>query len=326
MDNGGRARSEAWSSYWKSGALHSCIGSYAGNYGGAIEEFWNSVFGRLQEDSKVLDIATGNGALPKLLLDGFPDRFAHVDAVDYSTVAPAWYDPEKMERIAFHPNVAMEQLPFANRGFDAVISQYGLEYGRRPESLEECLRVAKESAVFAFIWHHADGVLVRVAEQEVAHIDRLLADDGLVAAAMRIVPWLEAARKDPSAAGTNAEALECRALYNASMSRLAEAIDASSVPDLLLESRERVHALVASAGAVEAQTLLEKLRAYREGLASARLRSAEMVSSALDVQQARDIQAYFKRMRPALHTRLEPVSQGAEGTIGWGFVAAMQEE
>lgn len=322
MDNSGRARGEAWSNYWKSGALHSCIGSYAGNYGGVIEGFWNSVFGRLHEDSNVLDIATGNGALPKLLLDGFPDRFARVDAVDYSTVAPAWYDPEKIGRITFHPNVAMEQLPFGNRRFDAVISQYGLEYGRRQESLEECLRVAKESAIFAFIWHHADGVLVRVAEQEVAHIDRLLASDGLVAAAMRIVPWLEATRKDPSA-GMNAEALECRALYNASMSRLAEAINASSVPDLLLESRERVHALVTSAGTIEAEALLEKLRAYREALAGARLRSAEMVSSALDAQQAHDIQAYFKRVRPALHTRLEPVSQGAEGTIGWGFVAAM---
>lgn len=325
MDNSERTRSEVWSDYWKSGALHSCIGSYAGNYDGAIEEFWNSVFGRLREDSRVLDIATGNGALPKLFMDGFPDKFGRVDAVDYSAVAPTWYDPEKMGSIAFHPNVAMERLPFEDRRFDAIISQYGLEYGRRQESLEECLRVAKESAIFAFILHHADSVLVRVAEQEVAHIDRLLASDGLVAAAMRVVPWLEATRKDPSA-GMNAEALECRASYNASMSRLAEAIDASSVPDLLLESRERVHALIISAGTIEAEALLEKLRAYMEALAGARLRSAEMVSSALDAQQARDIQAYFKRVRPALHTRLESVSQGAEGTIGWGFVAAMQGE
>lgn len=325
MDNSGRARSKAWSDYWKSGALHSCIGSYAGNYGGAVEEFWNSVFGRLHEDSTVLDIATGNGALPKLLLDGFPDRFARVDAVDYSMVAPTWYDPEKMGRIAFHPNVAMERLPFDNGRFDAVISQYGLEYGRREESLEECLRVAKESAIFAFILHHADGVLVRVAEQEVAHIDRLLASDGLVSAAMGIVPCLEAIRKDPSA-GSDAEALKCRASYNASMSRLAAAIDASDVPDLLLESRERVHALVASAGAVEVETVLEELRAYREALVGARLRSAEMASSALDAQQAHAIEAYFKRVRPALHTRLEPISHGAEGMIGWGFVAAVGME
>ena len=171
-----------------------------------------------------LDIATGNGALPKLLLDGFPDRFAHVDAVDYSTVAPAWYDPEKIGRITFHPNVAMERLPFGDRRFDAVISQYGLEYGRRQESLEECLRVAKESAIFAFILHHADGVLVRVAEQEVAHIDRLLAGDGLVVAADADRPVAAGGRKDPSA-GLDAEALECARSYNASMSRLAEAID-----------------------------------------------------------------------------------------------------
>lgn len=322
MDNSGHARSEAWSSYWKSGVLHSCVGSYAGNYGGAIAKFWNSVFGRLHEGSNVLDIATGNGALPKLLLDGFPAKFGRVDAVDYSTVAPAWYDAEKMARIVFHPKVAMERLPFEDRRFDAVISQYGLEYGRRQESLEECLRVAKESAFFAFILHHADGILVRVAKQEVAHIDRLLASDGLMSAAIRIAPWLEATREDPSV-GLDAEALKCRALYNASMSQLAEAIDASGVPDLLLESRERIHALVASAGTIGAETVLEKLRAYSEALVGARLRSAEMVSSALDAQQAHAIEAYFKKVRPALDTRLRPICHGAEGVIGWGLVAAM---
>jgi SAM-dependent methyltransferase len=322
MDNSGRARSEAWSNYWKSGALHSCISSYSGNYGGAIAEFWSSVFGRLHEGSNVLDIATGNGALPKFLLDGFPDRFARVDAVDYSTVAPAWHDPVKAGRITFHPNVEMERLPFEDRRFDAVVSQYGLEYGRRQESLEECLRVAKESAIFAFILHHADGILVRVAEQEVAHIDRLLTSDGLVSAAIRIVPWLEATRKDPSV-GSDAEALKCRASYNESMSQLAEAIGASDVPDLLLESRERVHELVASARTIGAETVLEKLRAYREALVGARLRSAEMMGSALDAQQAHAIEAYFKRARPMLHTQLEPICHGTEGVIGWRFVAAM---
>jgi hypothetical protein len=69
--------------------------------------------------------------------------------------------------------------------------------------------------------------------------------------------------------------------------------------------------------------VLEKLRAYSEALVGARLRSAEMVSSALDAQQAHAIEAYFKKVRPALDTRLRPICHGAEGVIGWGLVAAM---
>ena len=34
------ARRAAWSAYWATGGLHSCVGSFGGNYGGAIGGFW----------------------------------------------------------------------------------------------------------------------------------------------------------------------------------------------------------------------------------------------------------------------------------------------
>ena len=40
-------RIESWSRYWASGALHSCAGSFDGNYAGSLRAFWNEVFSSL---------------------------------------------------------------------------------------------------------------------------------------------------------------------------------------------------------------------------------------------------------------------------------------
>ena len=57
-------RRQAWSSYWAQGALHSCTGSFDARYSGAIGAFWDAVVAEIPPGSRVLDLATGNGALP----------------------------------------------------------------------------------------------------------------------------------------------------------------------------------------------------------------------------------------------------------------------
>src|SRR5690606_38242574 len=62
-------RRGAWSSYWAAGALHSCIGSLVEDQDGGIGRFWRACFAGLGDGDRVLDLGTGNGALPKLLLE-----------------------------------------------------------------------------------------------------------------------------------------------------------------------------------------------------------------------------------------------------------------
>ena len=139
------ARSQAWSAYWSSGRLHSCAGSFEGNYGGAIGTFWRTRLVHLAPGARVLDLATGNGPLPEMLALMHGAAIA-VDAVYLAVPAPAWHDPSRHPGVRFHAGVDMEALPFADGLFDLVVSQYGFEYADHARALAEVLRVAAPRA------------------------------------------------------------------------------------------------------------------------------------------------------------------------------------
>ena len=313
-------RRQAWSSYWAGGALHSCAGSYTGNYAGAIGDFWQARFECLRAGSRVLDLATGNGALPLLLQErkGVAGGI-RIDAVDLAEVAPSWLQPSRHPGITFHAGVAMEDLPFVDRSFDLVVSQFGLEYARWPEALHEILRVGKPEGSKAFVMHHADSVLVQVGKAELANQRLLLQADGLLDAAGAIIPWMARARGGVIDMRDNAEALACRQRYNLAMNRLAEEIEASPAPDLLIEGRDWAHGLVSGANGVDPDRQLPLLADYREAMRAAALRTSEMVEHALDQAQVDGLLEVFREHGAGHDATCLPLSQ-KEGILGWGIV------
>lgn len=313
------ARRAAWSAYWATGGLHSCIGSFEGNYGGAIGGFWRDVFSRLPATPvRALDLATGNGAIPLMLWEQRGQGGAlTVDAVDLAQLAPSWHRADQHAGIRFHAGVAMEALPFDDASFDLVTSQYGFEYARRDSALAEALRVLKPGGTLALVMHHAGSVLVQVGRAELSHQDHLLAIHGLLDCAAAVIPWFAQARRgvDP---GQFPEARAARAGYNAAIERLLARIAAGAAPDLLVEARDWTHQLLASVGTDPAPAL-DALRRYREAMVAAGLRTAELVSHALDEAQVQALVASIRHARPGADVRCEPLSQ-AEGLLGWGLV------
>lgn len=310
-------RSQAWSRYWSSGRLHSCAGSYAGNYDGAIGRFWRSLAAGLAEQSRVLDLATGNGPLPLLLWESRADAL-QIDAVDLAALAPAWYRPELHRRVNFHAGVRMEALPFADGSFDCVVSQFGFEYADRQLALAECLRVSRPRATLALVMHHHDSVLVRIGREELAHHARLQGEDGLLPAARAAIPWI--ARSRSGAALHDDSAAAARARYNHAMQALVAAVQASPAPDLLLEVRESVHRLLAGVQPGNAIATAAALEAYATELEGARLRTAEMVEHALRPEQLEAMAGRLREERPRTEVGISELVQ-AEGMLGWAFVA-----
>ena len=316
------ARRTAWSSYWANGALHSCAGSFAGNYAGAIADFWRPLFERLQSGDRMLDIATGNGALPMLAWEQSRlEGDISIDAVDLAAVAPAWHDPGEHAAIRFHPGVHMERLPFPGQSFDLVVSQYGLEYGQWPEALRECMRVCTASGTAAFILHHAGSVLVKVGRCELDNQRLLLAPDGLVQAARAVLPWADLARSGGIGPAQEGEARRCKDAYNLAMGHVGESIEAGGVPDLLLDARAWIHALVFGSGGSSAASRLSRLDAYRDALLTAMVRTDEMVSHALQEQALDDMLAAFRQIRPRADVSCRVIEQ-SEGVLGWGVVVS----
>lgn len=314
---------QAWSSYWSAGALHSCIGSFDANYSGAIGTFWDRLAADMRPGDRVLDLATGNGALPLRLWQqrGSGTASVHIDAVDQAALAPDWYQPDTHPQISFHPGVSMEALPFAAGRYDWIVSQFGIEYARRPESLDECLRVLKPDGRVALVMHHAGSVLVSVGRTELANLELLLAPDGLIAATAGAVPWIARARGGAPNLSANAEAGQARARYNQAMAAVTEAIGASPVPDALHENRQWVHGLLSGAAGIDPRAQLQALEAHRQALQAAALRTGEMVEHALDEAAVEQIAQHLRQARPQCVTRCAPLSQ-AEGVLGWALTCA----
>ncbi|MCB1569250.1 MAG: methyltransferase domain-containing protein [Xanthomonadales bacterium] len=308
------ARRRAWSSYWQGGALHSCPSSFSGNYQGAIGALWRDLADQLRPPLRVLDLGTGNGALPKLLwqhLNGSQDLV--IDAVDLAQLRPDWHDAGKFPGIHFHPGVAMETLPFASQSFDCAVSQYGIEYAQRPRVFDEVLRVTKPTAQLLFVMHHADGELVRVAQEESGHQAWLLASGGLLEAAAEVLPWIARARQGQSLAGVP-EAEAARQRYNQLMGQLQQRAQMSSVPDLLNEVGAWLHRLLAHGQ----NTAPSALRQAEQQLEQARFRTEELVACALDSEQIGSIADHFRSARPSARVLVDTVRQD-DRVLGWSL-------
>lgn len=311
------ARRAAWTSYWASGGLHSCTGSYAGNYGGAIGAWWTARFARLEPGQRLLDLASGNGPLPLMISEQRPDDALSVDAVDLAQVAPAWFEPARHRGIRFHSGVAMEQLPFPDASFDVVMSQFGFEYARREPALDEALRVCRPGGSLALVMHHAGSVLVEVGRSELANQALLQAPGGLFDAAAAVIPWFARARAGEDLR-TNAAALASREAYNAAIRTLGQHIAASPAPDLLVETRDGINRLLAGVG-TDAAPALATLRDYRDAQVAAGLRTAEMIAHALDDGQAQALVQAIEQRRPGAQVACEALTQ-REGVLGWALL------
>lgn len=306
-------RQAVWSRYWQTGAAHSCGTSYGERYGGAIAAFWQQVLGETPEGSRLLDVATGSGAVPRLWRSWrMGDRW---DAVDLATEPPAWLR-DVGDRVHFHPAVRAEALPFPPASFDLVTSQYGIEYADLQRAVPEVLRVLAPTGGVALVLHHRDARPVTLARTELAHLDWALSTDGLVPACADML--------GPAAAASTAEGRErlardaaaeaARLRFNAAQTALRERTATQEGADTLIEIRDAVGALVRLAmqrGEAQARAGLQQ---WTLALADHRWRLEELCACALDPDAAQALVARFEQA--GKQATLGTLMEGAH-LMGW---------
>ena len=280
-------RRTAWSRYWKQDVLHSLPGSFDGNYAGEIGRFWRRQFAPLDASHRVLDIATGNGAIPQLVCQACSSDMPRVDAIDLAEVMPDWVASQPLQcraALHFHAGASAEALPFADASFELATSQYGIEYCDAARAAAELVRVLKPGGRVALLLHHRGSRLAEVAREELRLADWLLRDQGFLDRLDAIVPWIAQAGSPEGREQLRADAAANRARddFNHAMQALSGEAAASPFPDLLEEARAfSAQALGALRGAPPAQ-VLSHCRDYREALRDARLRYAELCECAMD--------------------------------------------
>lgn len=298
---------------------HSCGTSYDSTYGGAIGDFWRDAFATLAAGDRVLDLATGNAALPRLLLSLQPQTAIEIDAVDIAQVSPAWpsqLDPPQRQRLRIHCGVCAEALPFADDRFALVVSQYGIEYSDCAVAVPEALRVLAPGGRIRFLVHHALARPVVLARHEVEHIDWLLQSDGLVAlAAAMIEPMVRATTAEGRASlATDAAANRLRQCFNDIQAALKLRLQTAACPDVLHEARDWIAGMFQLAPAGGAAACTEALDQIRSALVDSRQRLLDLRRHALDETAIRQ---FCERLGPAgLQATFAPLSDRGH-LLGW---------
>ncbi|RTR34314.1 class I SAM-dependent methyltransferase [Shewanella atlantica] len=154
-----------WSDYWEQGHLTSFGESFTSNYTGVLNDIWTPRFAELTSDFKVLDIATGNGALPLMMSDYLKNRSVEgeVIGVDLANIKTDISSVKLAENlnIKLLSNIDCIKLPFEDGQFELVISQFGIEYANLKKAVPEALRVLRTKGRLALVMHHKNSLILR---------------------------------------------------------------------------------------------------------------------------------------------------------------------
>jgi SAM-dependent methyltransferase len=314
-------RQAVWTRHWSTGAAHSCAGSYADTYGGAIAAFWASVHAHTAAGARVLDLATGNGAVPRLLLQLRPSLDLSIDAVDIAGNAPAW-TPTQAAALRFHPHVSAEALPFSDQQFDLVVSQYGLEYTDLARALPELLRVRAADGRIALLMHHANSRPAALARVEMDHLSWLQRPDGLLATCAEMLAPMALAGTASGRAELAEDPLASQVRERFNAAQIAVSARARAIPDgadVLGEVQDAVAQLLKLAVRSGAAAARQSLWAFQRSLDDARWRLQELNDCALDAAAASSLRARLEAA--GLRTSLQVVAEGCH-LMGWTLQAS----
>jgi ubiquinone/menaquinone biosynthesis C-methylase UbiE len=150
--------------FWQSDQLQSCVPAGEAVDSSQLSIRWRRFFAALPAAARVLDLGTGNGsvAVEAAAISREKIQPFSIHGIDLAAIDPSRFVTSAavlLQDIEFQGHTPMERLPFADNCFDAVVSQYGLEYSDMGQSIGEAMRVLRSSGRFQFLLHADDGVL-----------------------------------------------------------------------------------------------------------------------------------------------------------------------
>lgn len=147
---------QSWDSYWRGDTSSHAYSSSGVNHV-AVTAYWKSLFNEMKDDGAaktMVDIASGNGALPELALSIFDTNTLNITAVDVSASA--------IENITRRfPDVIgvvadANELDLDENKYDIVTSQFGIEYAGS-SAVDKAIDLVKPDGLLAFMLHAKGG-------------------------------------------------------------------------------------------------------------------------------------------------------------------------
>lgn len=289
-----------WGDYWEGAGLHGCTDEFPPDVQRAIADRWRAQFASLSDGASLLDIGCGRGAL--LDLAGAAGALARGVKALGIDLAPA--DRLGSEGFEIRGGVDAAALPFADRSYDCVVSQFGIEYAGFARGLAEAARVcAGELVVLA---HAAEGVVVDQAAEQAAQVAELLGP-------RRLADRLRAAQADGRLADLTARLRE-------ELQAMAGTAANTGLLDRLYVGLGEIGRMAAAMPTAELASGLDFMvaqlarhRARMEALAAAAPRRALLDAATASLQGA----GFVATMSPLL--------SGSGDTVGYWLVARRRD-
>jgi ubiquinone/menaquinone biosynthesis C-methylase UbiE len=171
---------DKWLEYWQQDELMPDVFTDKhGNKHHGLEEFWHKHFASFTEGSRVIDIASGAGAVYRCI--EHIQRFdAH--ALDISNEALAILKTD-LPSVKIHPCM-LDANTLSNTGFDAVVSQFGIEY-LGFDGFKQAARLLKPGGRCVFLSHIKDGAIDNVTQRSLNGL-LLIRDNAFLALAKSV--------------------------------------------------------------------------------------------------------------------------------------------
>jgi len=316
-----------WDRYWQADRVASCFEGATG-YEGEIAAGWRRFFSDFEDGACLLDVCTGNGAVPVIAAETAHDlgRRFEIHGVDRAAIDPPRFAASRsrmLSEIRFHGRTRIEKLPFANGQFDGVSGQYALEYTNTDKAIPEIARVLKPGGRLRFVLHAREGTTPEASRPAIDQAGFLLDEVGIFKRARAAVRLVAHAERSGAAPGSTAHKRAARALerFEQGLATVSQAMAGTPDPAMLGHVHEVLRHTYQVRHAVPLQTCLDKIEEARAEVAAHRSRLEALVAAARSEDEARALLALFEA-HGCQGGDVAPVTEGAPPRlIGWQITA-----
>jgi SAM-dependent methyltransferase len=321
-----------WGRDWRAGPLHSCACAFSGNYQGATAAFWERQFALLPEDSVVVDVGTGNGAIPLLAKSVASSKAIRldihgIDLADIDPVAAAGDGGGRYTGIRFHPRTSLTALPFADGSVDMVSGQFAIEYAPLDAAVAEVARVLGRRGRAAFVLHSRDSVIVSTTAEQLESC-RLILDETDFYGGARALAGLLANARSPEqrqALAADARADSARRLLNQSAQAISDRAAMVATPDLLRSAITQVTDALRAAPAWGEARCRHYLQGCEAALRDERQRLLDLDAAALSRADAERLLQRFCQLGFA-DGALAPLEHAPGLLMGWTLCVQRRDD
>jgi len=250
-----------------------------------LESLWQRLFETIGKGARVLDVGTGSGDVAILMarhsLAG--DLDWDVTGVDAAEIhPPEGLPPAVREQMTFLPGTRAEKLPFDDRSFDLITSQFALEYADLHAALSECLRVLKPGAVLGVLAHCEDSGLVRGSHSTIALLDQALDEGGLFDGAKQLIERVQPLLSSGGvqALQNDAVANRRRVAFNETVERLQQSVTSRALVPFVEQLLADTTAVMQSCNRFSLAGVNEELAQIRAKYADSRQRALDQLAAA----------------------------------------------